>query len=78
MQLPSRWLSRIGFLAIKLMNYLGLRPENALLRTRFFVTFLAMKKVKKKKYTNTYTFPSIASQAAADIYPQHCYRLACK
>jgi hypothetical protein len=40
--------SGFGFLAIKLMNYLGLRPENALLRTRFFVTFLAMKKVKKK------------------------------
>jgi len=28
---------------------MGLRPENALLRTRFFVTFLAMKKVKKKR-----------------------------
>jgi hypothetical protein len=28
---------------------MGLQPENALLRTRFFVTFLAMKKVKKKR-----------------------------
>ena len=28
---------------------MGLWPENALLKTRFFVTFLAMKKVKKKR-----------------------------
>ena len=39
--------SGFGFLAIKILNMLGLQPENALLRTRFFVTFLAMKKVRK-------------------------------
>ena len=41
--------SGFGFLASKQLNNLGLQPENALLRTRFFVTFLAMKKVKKKR-----------------------------
>jgi hypothetical protein len=56
MLLPSRWLSRIGFLANKQLNNLGLRPENALLRTRFFVTFLAMKKVKKKEKGTNFGF----------------------
>ena len=38
MLLPSRWLSRIEFLANKQLNNLGLQAENALLKTRFFVS----------------------------------------
>jgi hypothetical protein len=37
---------------------MGLRPENALMRTRFFVAFLAMKKVKKKKEGQALVFLS--------------------